>query len=143
GYDVTFARDGAEAVAACRGTPYDVIIAGHKDGQEHGSDALAMTLMDRPAALRLLVIDDEELFLGARGAAAAQVDYYLLHRDVREHIAAAIEDGLVRKDMSRQMLLRGGGALGNAYAAHTERLERLLDTKAIRFAYQPILEARS
>jgi diguanylate cyclase (GGDEF)-like protein len=138
-YDVISAESGEEAMFMCRQNNVDVIIAGHKDGRESGIEAVSSTLMDRPAALRLLVIDDEDLFLGARGATAAQVDYYLLHRDVKEHIAAAIEDGLVRKDVSRQVLLRGGGTLGGTYQAHLERLDRLLANRALRFDYQKII----
>jgi diguanylate cyclase (GGDEF)-like protein/PAS domain S-box-containing protein len=142
-FDVLTADTSEEAGFMCRQDQVDVIIAGHKEGHESGIEAITSTLMDRPAALRLLVIDDEDLFLGARGAGAAQVDYYLLHRDVREHIAAAIEDGLTRKDVSRQLLLRGGGNLGGAYAAHLQRLERLIESRSLRFDYQPIVHAKS
>ena len=142
GYDFVVASDSAQAAALCRQRPFEVIVAGDKDGRESGVEGISATLHDRPAALRLLVIDDEDLFLGARGAGAAQVDYYLLHRDVREHIAAAVEDGLTRKDVTRALLLRGGGSMGVAYASHLERLERLIDSRSIRFDYQPIVTAR-
>ena len=138
-YELMQVETAEQAAALCRQRAFDVVIAGHKDGRENGAEALAATLHDRPAALRLLIIDDEEMFLGARGAAAAQVDYFLLHADVRAHVGAAIEDGLVRKDMSRQVILRGSGRLSVAYAAHMQRLERLLQARELRFVYQPIV----
>ncbi len=141
-YDLVVAPDAEQAKLRCRERSFDVIVAGHKESRgEHGIDALAATLHERPSALRLLIIDDEELFHGARGAAAAQVDCYLLRHDVGAHIAAAIEDGLTRKDMSRQVILRGGGTITGVYAAHLERLERLIEARAIEFVYQPIVTA--
>jgi len=47
----------------------------------------------------------------------------------------------VRKDVSRQVLLRGGPSLGGAYAAHVERLEQIIEQRSLRFAYQTIVHA--
>ena len=137
--DVLHATDVATAASMCRQRQFDVVIAGHKEGQESGIEALGATLGDSPAALRLLVIDDEELFLDSRGSGAALVDYYLLHRDVKAHLEAAIDDGLARKDVTRQLLLRGGTAMTGAYTQHVERLEKLITDEALHFAYQPIV----
>jgi diguanylate cyclase (GGDEF)-like protein len=142
-YDVVLVGNEELAAAMCRQCAFDVIIAGHKDGKEAGVEALAATLHDRPAALRLLVVDDEELFLGARGQSAAQVDYFLLHRDVRGHLLAAIEDGLARKDVSRELLLRGGTSMNGAYAGHLERLDRIIGERGIGFSYQPIVHTKT
>ena len=139
--DVMQAADAEMAAAICRQRQFDVVIAGHKDGRESGIEALGATLTDSPSALRVLVIDDEELFLDSRGAGAAQVDYYLLHRDVKQHVEAAIDDGLARKDVNRQLLLRGGTAMTGAYTQHVERLEKIISDGALQFAYQPIVHA--
>ncbi|MEO6950982.1 MAG: EAL domain-containing protein [Polyangia bacterium] len=139
--DVMVATSVAMAASICRQRQFDVVIAGHKEGREAGIEALGATLTDSPAALRLLVIDDEELFLDSRGRGAAQVDYYLLHRDVKQHVVAAIDDGIARKDVTRQLLLRGGTQMTGAYTQHVERLEKLITEGALQFAYQPIVHA--
>jgi diguanylate cyclase (GGDEF)-like protein len=140
-FDVLHAPDAESAGALCRGGKIDVVLAGHKEGREDGHTALSATLQDAHSALRIMVIDDEELFHGVRGAGAAQVDYFLLHRDVQAHLGPAIEDGLTRKDVTRDMLLRGGPQISGAYAEHVERLERIIKDRSLRFAYQPIVRA--
>jgi diguanylate cyclase (GGDEF)-like protein len=141
-YEVTHAPDPETASAMCRQQAFDIILAAQKDGREVGREAMTATLTDAPAALHVLIIDDEALFHGERGAGAAQIDAYLLHRDVKGHLVAAVEDALTRKDVTREMLLHGGASLPSAYAMHVEHLQKLISERALRFAYQTIVTAK-
>jgi EAL domain-containing protein (putative c-di-GMP-specific phosphodiesterase class I) len=123
---------------------FDVVIASERlGGEDSGVELLRRSLRTRPDALRILVIETEDLFAEVRGATLARVDYFVLQSDGPRHLAAAIEDGLIRRELSRQRLLSGADYGQQIYAAHLAELDGILERRALRFLYQPIRDART
>lgn len=131
----------SEAIDHCKRGPIDVIVTDRTLDDALGAELLWKSIRLAPDALRVLLIENRDLFLKSNAAQLAQVDVFLLREDAVDHLHGAIEDGLDRRRLSSNPEASGGSRTQRAYLSHVSELETLIQTRDVFFHYQPIVRA--
>jgi EAL domain-containing protein (putative c-di-GMP-specific phosphodiesterase class I) len=126
----------------CRRERFDVLVCDLPD-VESGIDVLRRSLRLRPEALRVLVIDTEDVFVEVRGANIARVDCFLLRHEGPSNIVAAIDDALARRELDRQRMMLDNDEVRRLYTTRLKELDDLIDRRQLRIAFQPIVHPRT
>jgi diguanylate cyclase (GGDEF)-like protein len=122
---------------------FDVIIAAHQlEGVGFGEDVLHDSVAACPDALRILVIETEAQFSEVNVGLPNAIDLCLLRADVPVHLRHAIDDGLTRREVSRERLLTLSRRSLGGWSRHVRELRRFLDSGEIGFHFQPIVTLR-
>jgi len=137
-YDLTFADDVAAAMALCESENYEVLV-GDCERAENGVEFLRQSQRFCPDSLRVLVIDNKDVFVEMRGANLARIDSFLLREETIEHLSSAIDDGLARREQDRQKLMLRTDSVRRLYSTRLTELEGLIEDRCLEFAYQPIV----
>ena len=143
-YEVVVASAADDALAHCNHLPFDAVVADIDVDGGAGAAFMQTTLAVLPAAVRILLIDAADAYLAIRGNNAARVDYFMLRSDGADHLARAVGDGLARKELARQNLLRQStmaahAAVGDQVGA---AIVRVVSQRALHCVYQPIISCR-
>ncbi len=118
---------------------FDVLIATHQVGSTLGEDALHGSVGTCPESLRILVIDAEAQFPEVTVGFPNTIDLCLLRADVPEYLRYAIDDGLTRREVSRERLLSLSRRSLGVWNRHVRELERFLNSQEILFHFQPVV----
>jgi diguanylate cyclase (GGDEF)-like protein len=141
-YEVVMADSAEALLEMCRRERFDVLVCDVPD-VDGGIDLLRRSLRLRPEALRVLVIDTEDVFLEVRGANIARVDCFLLRREGPSNIVAAIDAALSRRELDRQRMMLDNDEVRRLYTSRLNELDELIDEKQLGVAFQPIVDPRS
>ena len=107
---------------------------------EDGVEFLRQSQRFCPDSLRVLVIDNKDVFVEMRGANLARIDSFLLRDEAVEHLGAAIDDGLARREQDKQKLMMRTDSVRRLYSTRLRELEGLIEERQLEFAYQPIVD---
>ena len=121
---------------------FAVIIAAHQLGTSAGEDALHDSVVASPEALRILVIESEAQYAEVNVGLPNAIDLCLLRADVDRHLRNAIDDGLTRREVSRERLLTLSRRSLGGWSRHVRELRAFLDSGQIGFHFQPIVRLR-
>jgi diguanylate cyclase (GGDEF)-like protein len=141
-YEVIAVESSTAALERCRSENFDVLIGDLSD-VDAAVELLRQSLRLRPEALRVLMIDTEDVFVEVRGTNVACVDCFLLRHESASHILDAIDSGLARRDLDRQRTLLATDGLRRAYTARVRELDELIERRQLAIAFQPIVDART
>jgi EAL domain-containing protein (putative c-di-GMP-specific phosphodiesterase class I) len=119
-----------------------VLVADHPNAED-GVEFLRRTQRHTPESLRILVIDNKEIFVEIRGANLARVDSFLLREEAPEHLSTAIEDALARREQDRQRMLLNTDSVRRLFSSRLTELDQLIEQREFEFAYQPIVDPRT
>lgn len=138
-FAVVAAATAEEGYALCGREPFDAIVCDeHLDG-ESGVDFLHRSLGSRPSAVRILIIESEASFVANRAANRGRVDHYLLRSEAGKHLASAVYEGLSRRELAIEELLRRVTLPVPVHSSYIRALERLLEEQSLEMVYQPIV----
>jgi diguanylate cyclase (GGDEF)-like protein len=141
-FDLTVEADPDAALTRCGGTAFDIVIVDHPS-PDGGVDVLRGALRARPEALRVMVLESEDAFVEVRGTTLARVDCFILRREGPEAVVEAVRHALSRREVDRQRLYLANEDVRRLFSSRLVELDRLIDAGAVRFAYQPIVDART
>ncbi len=139
GAHVEVATSFSEFLQRCRSERFDVLIAAHEHPAGAGEDALHGTIGVCPEALRVLVIEREDQFAQVTVGLPNAIDLCLLRRDVEQYLHHAVDDGLTRREVSRERLLSVSRRSLGVWSRHVTELRRYLASGDIEFHVQPIV----
>ncbi|MCC6748925.1 MAG: diguanylate cyclase [Deltaproteobacteria bacterium] len=142
-YEVSVAHAATTGLTFCAHEQFDVVIADQDLGTESGVEFLRNTQAFLPGALRVLFLDTQDIFIAIRGTNVARVDFFLLRADGATHLPAAVEDGLVRRELARQNLRTPSDILRAVAPDQADEIDRLITDRALKLLYQPIVEVGS
>lgn len=141
--EVEFASPDDDVVEHCQRGSHDVLVFAEELGAHRGLDLLRKTMPDRPDAVRIVLLEDSEVFARLRSTSVGRVDWFLVRSDVTDHLGPAVADGMVRRELRRETLLRSGRQRLSEFDRRLGELEEILEHRQVHFAYQPIVDARS
>jgi diguanylate cyclase (GGDEF)-like protein len=141
-YEVVVAGSPAEVLERCQHERFDVLVCDLPD-VDAGVELLRKSLRLRPEALRVLVIDTEDVFVEVRGTNIARVDCFLLRAEGPSNIVAAIDNALARRELDRQRMLRDSDEVRRLYTARLNELDDVIEQRQIGVAFQPIVDPRT
>lgn len=140
-FAVVASNSTTEAHALCAREPFDAIVCDESIDGLSGVDFLHRSLVARPSAVRILIIETEASYITNRAANRGRVDQYLLRSEADRHLAAAIYEGLSRRELAIEELLKRVTLPPPVHDSYIALVEDLLENEGIRMVYQPIVAA--
>lgn len=137
-YEFTAVDDVEEALQKGKEADFEVLLVDCAKAED-GVEYLRQSQRHCPESLRVLVIDNKDVFTEIRGSNLARIDSFLLREEAAEHIGSAIDDGLARREQDKQKLIMQSRSVRQLYSSRVKELEELIEDRALEFAYQPIV----
>ena len=138
GYDVTAVEDVSSALKMGEDVDFEVLVADCAKAED-GVEFLRQSQRHCPESLRVLVIDNKDVFTEMRGSNLARIDSFLLRDEAIEHLESAIDDGLARREHDKQKSMMRSDSVRQLYSTRVKELEEIIEKRELEFAYQPIV----
>ena len=127
----------------CAAERFDVLVAAHELSTGAGEDALHSSIGFSPETLRILVIESEKQFAQVSVGLPNAIDLCLLRADAASFFRPAIEDGLTRREISRERILSLSRRSLGVWNRHVQALREYLASGEVDFHFQPIVSLTS
>lgn len=141
-YEVTTAPSGVKSTELTENHPFEVLVSAEVVGDATGREILRGSLKVLPDALRILVMDREDLTVTSRGELSGDVDCFFTESERPERLLDVIEETLLRREILRRRLLAVGlrpTATAKSEASPID-LDEVLVAETLPFAFQPIVD---
>ncbi len=140
-YDIVPCSSIEAATALLRERPFAAVVAEQELEGGSGIEFLRKSFTSAPGAIRVLVLPSRDALLALRRMSAAHADELVVSGEGPHAIAAAIEQGKLRRDLSREEFFGAPASITGVHAGHLAALRQVLDEGAVDMRAQPLVSA--